>query len=309
MGSAFEKFDKQEELKQRLRSLPRFFLDPLRRYSRQEKASAESLDGAWIARKSDGSLHRVRFAHRDDAKRLLLAEYEALSKASHEYLLKLMWAGVHNHCLYLATSWIDAEERKEWPIPIRTLLKQVECAARGVAALHSAGLVHGDLKPETILWHGDRAVVSDLKLSAPAGRREDASYSPKFAAPEQILKEAVGPEADVYALGVTLYTLFVRDRFPVLLEAQEDDGASRKTGSLSPVTTFPETGQVASDGKIVGVKILFRNGLSRLVDGAADAARISSTLAIVRRACDLDPGKRYSNAGALADALGEALSI
>jgi serine/threonine protein kinase len=133
---------------------------------------------------------------------------------------------------------VDVDVRKDWPIPIRTLLKQMECATLGVAALHAAGLVLGDLKPETIIWDGDRAIVTDLKLAAPAGRRKNASFSPKFAAPEQILEKSAGPQADVYALGVTLYSLFVRDRFPSLLKTQEKTVGNGNANELSATTAF-----------------------------------------------------------------------
>ena len=308
MPPAFEKFDKDEELKRRLHGLPRLWFNPLRRYSRSQSISSDGMDGAFVARTQDGRVERVRYATQADTKALLLAEYDALLKASHEYLVKLCWAGLREQRLYVATSWIDVKKREDWPIPIRTLLGQMECAARGVAALHAKGLVHGDLKPETILWDGDRAVVADLKLAAPAGRRGHGSYSPKFAAPEQILAETVGPEADVYAVGVTLYTRFIRERFPTLLKTEEQAGGHGNTEVLSSVTSLPAASEAASDrgeGRIVGAKVVFRSRLSRVVEGSADANLISSVLTIVQRACELDPKKRYPDAGALADALRE----
>jgi serine/threonine protein kinase len=247
----------------------------------------------------------MRYA-KGPAKALLLAEYQALQKARHEYLVQLRWAGMHERKLYVATSWVDVDARKDWPIPIRTLLAQIECAAQGVAALHAAGLVHGDLKPETIIWDGDRAIVTDLKLAAPAGRRKNASFSPKFAAPEQILEKSVGPQADVYALGVTLYTLFVRDRFPSLLKAQETTTEQGKANELSATTAFDHLNEGRShrsQDSVVGAKVLFRSRLSSVVEGVQDANLIGFVLAIVQRACELDPEKRYPDATALADAV------
>jgi serine/threonine protein kinase len=190
------------------------------------------------------------------------------------------------------------------------LLRQIEAAARGVAAIHAAGLVHGDLKPGTILRFGNRALVSDLKLAAEPGLRPDASYTPKFAAPEQILEEAVTPAADVYALGVTFYTLFIKNRFPALLKTgggtidADPDGAGE---SLSAITSVGDVlnpgGQQANRGEdaIVGAKVSFRSKLSRVIEGVHHAELIGELLSVIGRATDLNPGKRYPHAGAFAD--------
>ena len=297
--------DPNENVDRQLRTLPKLWRDPLNRYTKAERAPLMGLDGSWVGRRRDGSIERMRCAI-GSKKALLLAEYQALQKARSESLVQLRWAGMYGRTVYVATSWVDVEVRKDWPIPIRTLLAQMECAARGVAALHVAGLVHGDLKPETVIWDGDRAIVTDLKFAAPAGPRKNGSFSPKFAAPEQILEKAVGPQADVYALGVTLYSLFVRDRFPSLVKTQEKTVADGKAEELSATTAFDHL----NDGRpghsqdwVVGAKVLFRSRLSKVVEGVQDANLIGAVLDIVRQACELDPEKRYANAAALADAL------
>jgi serine/threonine protein kinase len=300
--------DKNKEIERELKSVPRLWRNPLARYAKSYSAASGGFEGVRIGRKRDGSIERVRWSGREGKALLLLAEYKALQKASHEYLVSLRWVGKQNERFYVATSWLDLEPRTDWPIPIRTLLGQMECAARGVAALHKQGLVHGDLKPETILWDGDRAIVTDFKLAAPAGRREHAFYSPKFAAPEQILEESVGPEADVYALGVTLYTLFIRERFPNLVKTQETSAKSGNDVGLSAETEFSKLNEAPAhrgQGLVVGAKVLFRRRLSSVVDGVRDANLIGSVLEIVRRACELDPSKRYTDAAAMADALRE----
>jgi serine/threonine protein kinase len=299
--------DKNKELEREFKGIPSLWHNPLNRYARSYSTASGGFEGVRIGRRRDGSIERVRWSG-GDGKALLLAEYKALQKASHEYLVSLRWVGMRNGRFYVATSWIDVEPRTDWPIPIRTLLNQIECAARGVAALHKQGLVHGDLKPETILWDGDRAIVTDFKLAAPAGRRENAFYSPKFAAPEQILEESVGPEADVYALGVTLYTLFIRERFPNLVKTQETTVKPGNDVGLSAETEFPKLNEAPThrgDDLVVGAKVLFRSRLSSVVEGVQDANLIGSVLEIVRRACELDPSKRYPDAAALADGLRE----
>jgi serine/threonine-protein kinase len=82
--------------------------------------------------------------------------------------------------------------------------------ADALAAGHTAGIVHGDLKPADALvteegeGDGDRALVTDFGIARLAGGTAGASV---YAAPELMRGGAPGPAADVYALGVILYEL------------------------------------------------------------------------------------------------------
>lgn len=71
-------------------------------------------------------------------------------------------------------------------------------AARTLAALHAAGISHGDVSPANVLARGETVVLIDVVASAGAGERG----SPGFAAPER--SRGAAPPADVYSLGATL---------------------------------------------------------------------------------------------------------
>lgn len=87
-------------------------------------------------------------------------------------------------------------------------------ASAGVAAAHTRGLVHGDVKPENILIGSDHTVkVADFGVARAYGAGAEPARdgpvvaSPHYVAPEIVRGEDVGPPADVYALGVMLYEL------------------------------------------------------------------------------------------------------
>jgi len=116
----------------------------------------------------------------------------------------------------------------------------------GVAALHTAGVVHRDLKPDNVLLTREGArwapVIVDLGLARslqPAGSRltrtGEALGTPAYMAPEQIAdSRRAGTAADVWALGVILFELvcgqrpFPGDSLPTVAAAIEAGAPGRR---------------------------------------------------------------------------------
>lgn len=86
--------------------------------------------------------------------------------------------------------------------------------ARGLAAAHSQGLVHRDVKPANILLAKgtERAIITDFGLARAA---DDASLTrigllagtPHYMSPEQARGEAVDQKSDLFSLGSLLFAM------------------------------------------------------------------------------------------------------
>ena len=77
--------------------------------------------------------------------------------------------------------------------------------ATALAAVHTAGLVHGDVKPGNVLFdREDQPLLADLGASRLRGAGPPHATTEGFVAPEVLDGGDVDAPADVYALGVTL---------------------------------------------------------------------------------------------------------
>ena len=152
--------------------------------------------------------------------------------------------------------------------------------AGAVQAAHDLGIVHRDLKPGNVLYdeHG-QPKVTDFGLAKRAGGSDLTATqavmgTPAYMAPEQARGETkfVGPQADVYSLGVILYECLTGTR---PFEAPDPLALLRKVAEEEPERPGKRVPGLPRDVELICLKCLAK-----------------------------DPAERYPTAGALAADLG-----
>ncbi|MEM1054563.1 MAG: serine/threonine-protein kinase [Bacteroidota bacterium] len=245
-----------------------------------------------------------------------LRERALLAGLDHPGIARLLDGGLANDGTpYLAMEVVEGEpitthaEEHGLDVPDRLVLFLSACEA--VAYAHRNLVVHRDLKPAHVLVEetrglglgngkkdspqspkpdpraalGARVKLLDFGVAKLLGDEDDAltrtgsgPLTPAYAAPEQLLGHPITTATDVYALGVILYELLAGQR-PYDLTGQTAAGAERLVAEVVP----RRPSAVASEP------------LARRLRGDLDA--------VVLKALEKAPERRYPSAEALADDL------
>ncbi len=152
------------------------------------------------------------------ARDYFLREARAAATVEHDHVVPVYHVGEDTVGPFLVMPVLSgetlADRLKNGPLPVTELLRVGREVALGLAAAHSSGLVHRDVKPGNI-WldadRGGRARVLDFGLARAIHggdsltRPGDLRGTPRYMAPEQAKGNPVDPRTDLFALGATLY--------------------------------------------------------------------------------------------------------
>jgi serine/threonine-protein kinase len=150
-------------------------------------------------------------------------EAQAAASLSHPNIVSVFDFGIDAGGPYIVMEYVDGEDvatllARNGPLPPRQAARLAAEVAHALAAAHTRGIVHRDVKPGNVLVSADGRVkvadfgiaraLADARLTLPGVTLGSVHYM----SPEQALGEQATEASDIYALGVVLYELLAGRR-------------------------------------------------------------------------------------------------
>jgi serine/threonine protein kinase len=152
-----------------------------------------------------------------EAQEIFMTEARQLATLAHPNLVGVHDIGVQDQRVFMVLEYVQGENLESLAhrfkgLPPALAVPMMIQLARGVAYLHTQGVIHRDLKPGNVILQSDGTLkLIDFGL---ARRLEDLAVrttrvrgTPAYMAPEQIQGGALTPASDVYQLGATFFEL------------------------------------------------------------------------------------------------------
>jgi tetratricopeptide (TPR) repeat protein len=163
-------------------------------------------------------LIRSDIAEDTDALARFKREIQLSSRVTHPNVLRVFDLGEMDGIKFLTMQFVDGRDlstilKKQGKLPTDRLLRIFRQVAEGLKAAHDQGVIHRDLKPQNIMLDAsDRVFVTDFGLAKSAeqsGMTQTGAVigTPFYMSPEQVKGETVGPQSDIFSLGVILYQM------------------------------------------------------------------------------------------------------
>ena len=150
--------------------------------------------------------------------RRFYTEAEAAANLDHPGIVPIFEVGQHEGQHYFSMGFVEGQSLSrrlaDGPLAIRQAAALMVTVADTIEYAHQCGVIHRDLKPGNILLdHKGNPRISDFGLAKKTQGDSGLTGSgqimgtPSYMPPEQAggRRGIVGPAADVYALGATLY--------------------------------------------------------------------------------------------------------
>ncbi|UCH83394.1 MAG: protein kinase [Candidatus Latescibacterota bacterium] len=215
------------------------------------------------------------------AKERFLREARACSRINHPNIVTVYAAGEEDGRPYLAMEFVEGRTLKDiidegsiaWDQAVRWMIDILDALGR----LHQDGIIHRDLKPENIMvTHEGVIKLMDFGIArittSETLTQEGATVGTVFyMSPEQVAGKKIGPQSDVFSIGVVLYQMLTA-RYPF-------EGEHPMAVMYSITNTAPQP----------------------IEDIVQDIPL--ELQSILSQALEKDPTRRYANAREFADAL------
>lgn len=238
------------------------------------------------------------FAVSDKAMRRFMREIDVGAALKHANIVEFLDRGVNNGVVYLVTEFVDGPdaaklaEARGGQLPLAEGLTIISQALSALSHAHAQGYIHRDIKDQNILVNGtwphltakltDFGLAKSFTQSGMSGvtMAGEMAGTLAYMPPEQLKNfRDVQPQSDIYALGMTAYSLL----------------SGRLALNLGRKTSMAETIKAIFEQP----SIPLRERLPHIPPQVGE---------IIDRALVKDPGDRWQSAEAMRKALHHACS-
>ena len=225
--------------------------------------------------------------------RRFMREIQVAAALEHPNIVRFLESGTNNGAVYLVTEYVEGSDAARLAdaqggrLPFREAIDIVAQALDALAYAHTKGYIHRDIKESNILISGtapnfiakltDFGLAKSFTQSGMSGITMAGDMAGTFAymPPEQIRDfRNVRPTSDIYAIGMTAYSLLAGD-------TALDLGAHNDIAGT--------------------VKAIFEGKVIPLRERAADVPQ--KVAEVIERALAKDPADRWQSAAAMRTAL------
>jgi len=233
----------------------------------------------------------------DKSLKRFMREIDVAAALDHPNIVRFVKSGTHNGAVYLVTEFVEGSDAAKLAdaqggrLPFRDAIQIISQSLDALAYAHDRGYIHRDIKESNILVSGatpnltakltDFGLARSFTATGMSGITMAGDMAGTFAymPPEQIRDFGnVKPTADIYALGMTAYSLLAGD---IALD-------------LGPSGDIAGTVRAIFEGQLIPLR-------SRAPEIPAQIAEI------IERALVRDPAHRWQTARAMRTALAHAV--
>lgn len=182
----------------------------------------------------------------------IFREAHLAARVSSPNVVSVLDAGYEAGVAFIIQRYIDgidlAElvthlQQAEWRLNANMICRILIDTAKGLHAIHQAGVIHRDVKPANLFLCGSGvATVGDFGIAFDALQEDHTQFSagtPRFMAPEQWERKKLGRYTDIYALGATAHLLATK-QYPFEDQSMEElHHAHMSRAYVPPVATGP----------------------------------------------------------------------
>jgi serine/threonine protein kinase len=229
--------------------------------------------------------------------RRFMREIQVAAALDHPNIVRFLESGTNNGSVYLVTEYVEGSDAARLAdaqggrLPMREAIDIVNQSLDALAYAHAKGYIHRDIKESNILVSGtapnltakltDFGLAKSFTQSGMSGITMAGDMAGTFAymPPEQIRDfRNVRPTSDIYAIGMTAYSLLAGDT----------------ALDLGPNNDIAGTVKAIFEGKVIPLR--------------QRAAEVPQQVAeVIERALAKDPADRWQSAAAMRTALMHAV--